>query len=146
MTAVTSLVIHLVGARNVEVEQAPAWTLLPARLPNITDLTLVMVGPELGGENLPTNFSLKANKAVVKLVLVKSDYLQYSRSRDYTEPSLVAALNCGFIFYKSWDSSLDSMVRKSTAPLIFTEYYLQVNYQPLISVTTFTFLFFRIVN
>ena len=88
----------------MEVEQAPAWTLLPARLPNLTSVTLVMVGPELGGDSLPTSFSLKANNAVVKFSLVKSDYLQYSRSKHYTEPDLVAALNCGFIFYNSWDS------------------------------------------
>ena len=44
----------------------------------------------------------------------------------YTEPDLVAALNCGFIFYNSWDSSLDPMLRRSGAPLVFTEYYLQV--------------------
>ena len=44
----------------------------------------------------------------------------------YTEPDLVAALNCGFIFYTSWDSSLDPMLRRSGAPLVFTEYYLQV--------------------
>ena len=44
----------------------------------------------------------------------------------YTEPDLVAALNCGFIFYTSWDSSLDPMLRRTGAPLVFTEYYLQV--------------------
>ena len=123
----SSLVIHLVGARNVEVEQAGAWSLLPARLPQLTSLTLVMVGPELGGDdNLPTAFSMRANNAVVSFSLVRSDYRQYSRSKRYQEPDLVAALNCGFIFYKSWDSSLDSMLRTSSAPLVFTEYYLQV--------------------
>ena len=116
------------GARNVEVEQAGAWTLLAARLSHLTRLTLVMVGPELAGDDhsLPTSFSLRANNAVVSFSLVRSDYKQYSRSKLYQEPDLVAALNCGFIFYKSWDSSLDSMLRTSSAPLVFTEYYLQV--------------------
>ena len=127
LSSISSLVIHLVGARNVEVEQAGAWSLLAARLPQLTSLTLVMVGPELGGDNsLPTSFTLRANNALVSFSLVKSDYKQYSRSKLYQEPDLVAALNCGFIFYKSWDSSLDSMLRKSSAPLVFTEYYLQV--------------------
>jgi len=86
-----------------------------------------MVGPELAGDDhsLPTSFSLRANNAVVSFSLVRSDYKQYSRSKLYQEPDLVAALNCGFIFYKSWDSSLDSMLRISSAPLVFTEYYLQ---------------------
>ena len=97
-----------------------------------------MVGPELGGDSLPTSFSLKANNAVVKFSLVKSDYLQYSRSKHYTEPDLVAALNCGFIFYKSWDSSLDSMLRRSSAPLVFTEYYLQVSMIQQIVISTYS--------
>ena len=127
LSSLSSLVVHLVGARNVEVEQAGAWSLLAARLPHITRLNLVMVGPELGGDtSLPASFTLKANNAVVSFSLVRSDYRQYSRSKLYQEPSLVAALNCGFIFYKSWDSSLDSMLRTSSAPLVFTEYYLQV--------------------
>jgi len=119
-----SLVIHLVGARQVEIEQAPAWTLFPARLPKLTSLTLVLVGPEVGGSDLPSTFSMKSNNAVVKFIVEKPcDYQKYSRSKNYLEPDLVAALNCGFIFYKSWNSSLDCMIRPSGAPLVFTEYY-----------------------
>ena len=85
-----------------------------------------MIGPELGGEDLPKQFSLKSGpKCVVKFILVKDDYRGYSKSKSFLEPDLVSALNCGFIFYKSWDSSLDPMLRKSGAPLVFTEYYLQ---------------------
>ena len=120
----TSLVIHLVGARQVEIEQAPAWTLFSARLPKLKTLTLVLVGPEVGGSDLPSNFTMQSNNAVVKFVVEKPcGYQQYAKSKTYLEPDLVAALNCGFIFYTSWDSSLDSMVRKSGAPLVFTEYY-----------------------
>jgi len=120
----TSLVIHLVGARQVEIEQAPAWTLFSSRLPKLKSLTLVLVGPEVGGSDLPSNFSMKSNNAVVKFIVEKPcGYQQYAKSKGYLEPDLVAALNCGFIFYTSWDSSLDSMVRKSGAPLVFTEYY-----------------------
>ena len=31
-------------------------------------------------------------------------YKEYTASANYIEPDLVAALNCGFIFYNSWDS------------------------------------------
>lgn len=120
----TSLVIHLVGARQVEIEQAPAWTLFSSRLQKLKSLTLVLVGPEVGGSDLPSNFSMKSNNAVVKFIVEKPcGYQQYAKSKGYLEPDLVAALNCGFIFYTSWDSSLDTMVRKSGAPLVFTEYY-----------------------
>ena len=85
-----------------------------------------MIGPELTGGDLPDVFHLKTETAVIKFILVKADYKKYANSKKYLEPDLVAALNCGFIFYKSWDSSLDSMVRKNGAPLVFTEYYQQV--------------------
>ena len=85
-----------------------------------------MIGPELGGDDLPSSFHYKTESgASIKYVLVKSDYRSYARSKQYLEPDLVSALNCGFIFYTSWDSSLDSMLRKSGAPLVFTEYYQQ---------------------
>ena len=40
---------------------------------------------------------------------------------------MVLVIFCHFNNYptQSWDSSLDSMVRPSRAPLVFTEYYLQ---------------------
>ena len=89
-------------------------------------LTLVMIGPELGLEELPQQFSLKSGpKCVVKFILVKDNYRGYSKSKTFLEPDLVSALNCGFIFYQSWDASLDPMLRGSGAPLVFTEYYLQ---------------------
>ncbi|XP_059086814.1 uncharacterized protein LOC131883372 [Tigriopus californicus] len=40
-------------------------------------------------------------------------------------PDAISALNCGFIFYQSWDASIPSMLRSPGVPLIFTEYYLQ---------------------
>ena len=86
-----------------------------------------MIGPEVISNELPsTKFTLKTDSGVeIKFILVKDDYKSYARSKQYLEPTLVAALNCGFIFYKSWDASLDFMVRKSGAPLVFTEYYLE---------------------
>ena len=121
-----NLVIHIVGARTAEVEDAPAWSLITAYLPTVKSLTLVMVGPELGGDDLPTSFNFKNySDTVIKFVMVKADYRSYAKSKQFKEPDLVAALNCGFIFYNSWDSSLDPMLRPSGAPLVFTEYYQQ---------------------
>ena len=107
-------------------------------------VTLVMVGPEIDGGSLPPVFSLECGGgASLGFQLVRGDYRAYTRQTkqvasstseqqlqqrrvQYTEPDLVAALNCGFIFYTSWDSSLDPMLRRTGAPLVFTEYYLQV--------------------
>ena len=86
-----------------------------------------MIGPEVTENDVPSSvFSMKTSHgAEIKFILVKDDYKSYARSKQYLEPTLVAALNCGFIFYKSWDASLDFMVRKTGAPLVFTEYYLE---------------------
>ena len=126
LTNKESLVIHIVGARTAEVDDAPAWSLITSYLPTLKSLTLVMIGPELGGDDLPSSFNFKTDsETAIKFVMVKADYRSYAKSKQFREPDLVAALNCGFIFYTSWDSSLDPMLRPSGAPLVFTEYYQQ---------------------
>jgi len=120
----SSLTLHVVGARRAEVEQAGAWAgLLAARLPSLRKVRLVLVGPEVEKKELPATFQLKIANLEAVFSLVQAGYKEFSNSKGYQEPDLIAALNCGFIFYKSWDSSLDCMVRSSGAPLVFTEYY-----------------------
>ena len=41
------LTIHLVGARSAEVRDVTIWEILPLRLPNLINLTVVFIGPEL---------------------------------------------------------------------------------------------------
>ena len=58
-----------------------------------------------------TYHAFAADKAVKKAGLAK--------------PDVVTALNCGFIFYKTWDASVPAMLKWAGVPLVFTEYYLQ---------------------
>ena len=120
-----------------------------------------MVGPEIDGGSLPPVFSLECGGgASLGFQLVRGDYRAYTRQTkqvasstseqqlqqrrvQYTEPDLVAALNCGFIFYTSWDSSLDPMLRRTGAPLVFTEYYLQVRPVATIWINDTRFMLFH---
>ena len=45
--------------------------------------------------------------------------------RKLPKPDCVSALNCGFIFYRSWDASIPYMLKWPGVPLVFSEYYMQ---------------------
>ena len=66
---------------------------------------------------------------------VRSEYKSYASSKGYLIPDCVAALNCGFVFYKSWDASIPAMLKNKGVPLVFTEYYLEDCRSVLISRT-----------
>eukprot|EP00094_Tigriopus_californicus_P009383 TCALIF_09048-PA protein Name:"Protein of unknown function" AED:0.16 eAED:0.32 QI:0/0.57/0.37/1/0.85/0.75/8/0/553 len=105
----TSLTLHVVGARSAESSEVMRWEILAAHLPLLQNLTIVLIGPELRDDSTYHDFvnSKAAKKAKVAW------------------PDAISALNCGFIFYQSWDASIPSMLRSPGVPLIFTEYYLQ---------------------
>ena len=48
---------------------------------------------------------------------------QNSSDMSCIRPDVVATLNCGFIFYSSWDKSIPSLLKYPEVPLVFTEYY-----------------------
>ena len=52
-------------------------------------------------------------------------YQDYSKTPKYSAPDIIAALDCGFKFYPSWDPCIPSLVDQSGAPLVFTEFTLQ---------------------
>jgi len=54
----------------------------------------------------------------VRYVFKAGEY--HKVARKIGKADLVVALNCGFIFYRSWDESIPPMLK---APLAFTEYY-----------------------
>ena len=48
----------------------------------------------------------------------------YIKSPSFVQPDVVAALDCGFKFYPSWDASIPSLLPESGAPCVFTEFTL----------------------
>jgi len=51
-------------------------------------------------------------------------YQNYVNSPSFVKPDVVAALDCGFKFYPSWDASIPSLLPESGAPCVFTEFTL----------------------
>jgi len=115
----TTIEIHLVGARRLELASLAAWLTLPH-----AKIRLVMVGPECP-DHVPTPSSPPGAPELELVFIPPCTYDKFALSPDYTEPDLVCAFNCGFILYNSWAASLPHMIRSSGAPLLFTEYYLQ---------------------
>ena len=52
-------------------------------------------------------------------------YQDYHKTSTYNKPDIIAALDCGFKFYPSWDPAIPSLVDPAGAPLVFTEFTLQ---------------------
>ena len=60
---------------------------------------------------------------IFRYTFVHNTYDGYMLGAGASKPDLVAAFNCGFIFYQSWDSSIPPMIKYPDVPLVFTEYY-----------------------
>ena len=45
--------------------------------------------------------------------------------KDLVQPDFIAILNCGFIFYDSWNKSIPYLFKFPNTPVIFTEYQRQ---------------------
>ena len=75
--------------------------------------------------------ALKPDMEDIRYLFVQDTYDGYSKSTNtkkpyncgFIRPDIVAVLNCGFIFYSSWDISIPHLLEYPEVPLIFTEYY-----------------------
>ena len=61
--SVSSLTIHLVGARVAEIRHLVGWEIIALRLPNLETLNLVFIGDEVVTGTFPPTFSYRSNEA-----------------------------------------------------------------------------------
>ena len=127
------LTVHLVGARTAEVRHLVGWEILALRLPRLTRLNIVFIGDEVISGAFPPTFTFKSAEAQKE----KPDlevryrfeppqlYQDYCASPAFCAPDIVAALDCGFKFYPSWDPCIPAMLARPGPPLVFTEFTLQ---------------------
>ena len=72
---------------------------------------------------------LKPDIDDIRYVFIQDTYDGYveknskTSNNKFIKPDAVAVLNCGFIFYSSWDKSIPYLLKYPEVPLIFTEYY-----------------------
>merc|ERR1712012_1386894 len=127
------LTIHLVGARTAEIRHLVGWEIIALRLPNLKKMNIVFIGDEVITGAFPPTFTYKsavAQKDKPELEVMYTFeppmlYQEYCKSAKYSEPDIIAALDCGFKFYPSWDPCIPSLVAKAGVPLVFTEFTLQ---------------------
>jgi hypothetical protein len=57
-------------------------------------------------------------ETTVRYLFVETDYHLFMTSHNGNagRPDIVAALNCGFVFYNEWNASLADMVKKDFYP------------------------------
>ena len=67
----------------------------------------------------------------IRYVFVKDTYDSFlekheqgnSTYNEFISPDLITILNCGFIFYDSWNASIPHLFKFPNIPVIFTEYH-----------------------
>jgi len=127
-----SLTIHLVGARLAEMRHLVGWEIIALRLPKLKNLHIIFIGDEVMTGSFPPTFTYKSCEAQkerpdleVRYTLEPPKlYQNYTKSPSFVAPDVVAALDCGFKFYPTWDASIPSMVPASGVPCVFTEFTL----------------------
>jgi len=131
--AADSLTIHLVGARVAEIRHLVGWEMIALRLPRLQQLHIVFIGDEVVAGDFPSTFSYKSNEAqkerpelVVRYTFEPPQlYQEYVAGPAYSQPDIVAALDCGFKFYPSWDPCIPHLLPGEGVPCVFTEFTLQ---------------------
>ncbi|XP_023331908.1 uncharacterized protein LOC111704027 [Eurytemora carolleeae] len=131
--SVSSLTIHLVGARVAEIRHLVGWEIIALRLPNLETLNLVFIGDEVVTGTFPPTFSYRSNEAqkdrpnlMVNYSFAPPQlYQDYVKTPGYVQPDIVAALDCGFKFYPSWDPCIPHLLPAPGVPCVFTEFTLQ---------------------
>jgi len=127
------LTIHLVGARTAEIRHLVGWEIIALRLPNLKKLHVVFIGDEVISGSFPPTFTFKSNEAQKEKPELQVKYTfepptlyqDYNKSPNYTKPDIIAALDCGFKFYPSWDPCIPQLVNETGTPCVFTEFTLQ---------------------
>jgi len=128
-----SLTIHLVGARTAELRHLVGWEIVGLRLPKLQKLHIIFIGDEVVCGTFPPTFTFKSPQGQkdrpeleVKYTFEPPKlYEDYVTSSSYTKPNIVAALDCGFKFYPSWDKSIPNLLPEDGTPCVFTEFTLQ---------------------
>merc|ERR1712038_1836522 len=122
----------LPGYQESEMRHLVGWEIIALRLPNIKSLHIVFIGDEVATGSFPPTFTYKSCEAQKERPDLEVRYTfqppmlyqNYVNSPSFVQPDVVAALDCGFKFYPSWDASIPSLVPESGAPCVFTEFTL----------------------
>ncbi|XP_051173192.1 uncharacterized protein LOC127289354 [Leptopilina boulardi] len=120
LNAKKSLVIHLIGA-NIEEQLIYDWEMILHYLPEISELNLIFIGPEIMSETKKKNVCKQCNKNKRKLLIEpkKILYDKYISDVTFKKPDIIACFNAGFHLFSDWNSTIP-IFNKAQCPLLIT--------------------------
>ncbi|GLG95730.1 Uncharacterized protein GBIM_02646 [Gryllus bimaculatus] len=124
------LIVHIVGASNLECGVAKVWNIIPHWLNKVHKLHIVFIGPNVVHQE--NTFSScytngKENKIKMELEFHKTLYHNYIQSEGHTHPQIIVAFNCGLHEYEgsgndTWKSTLPCFFKLPDLHIIITSY------------------------
>ncbi|XP_033208136.1 putative protein MSS51 homolog, mitochondrial isoform X3 [Belonocnema kinseyi] len=104
--------IHVIGASKREENSAIEWEILFHWLPQLMNLKVALVGPELSNRPLKTeNKSNLCDKCAfrgktVEVEIHSTLYESYCKGKYFVQPDIIIGFNLGIIAYRSWKNSI----------------------------------------
>lgn len=126
LTVKNELVIHIVGAETeFDFFNRDACTVLLKWLPEIVNIILYFIGPELNHDRKAKVYEWKDCIRTVRKEFINSYY--HNLSDEIAYPSMIVSFNCGFTEFAlsdrdTWPESINCMMTFTDIPIVFTSY------------------------
>ncbi|EFN89206.1 hypothetical protein EAI_07709, partial [Harpegnathos saltator] len=114
-------VIHIMAANYIDKKYLPAWEFILHLYPVISDLRIVLIGPELDVEKENINTCSACNIKYLKLSFETHSmlYHQYVNSQWYKQPNLIVAFQADLSIWGSLSESIFKL-REQNCPFLLT--------------------------
>ncbi|XP_032668997.1 uncharacterized protein LOC116843074 isoform X2 [Odontomachus brunneus] len=114
------VVIHIIAANSVDRHGLPAWEVLLHLIPEMRELRIIMIGPELRTENYGHNICNDCQNKGKKMkfypiCMLYHDYIQTSKSHQI--PDLIVGFEAKLDKTQTWSESI-KVIRNCLCPLI----------------------------
>lgn len=124
------LSIEIIGAGSFELQYFEKWEQLLHWLPQIENLVLTFVGPDVGGETCNLKLCQSCLSRNVDIKINCSDELYHNFINVHSRPDLIVAFNAGFTeniqskIKDTWKESIPEMLKRN-CPVLVTSYTLK---------------------
>lgn len=132
-TVKDKLVVHIVGCQAEEVSNLTAWEIVLHIYPQIKDLKIFFIGPEISEPFMESETYKIVQMAdmcdscrkILKCEIIKDLYHDFAKSSEYREPDVVCAFHPKFHHHETirsspWSQTLPLLLKDS--PLIMTAF------------------------
>ena len=120
----STMVVHVIGA-SVEEIIISNWEIILHWLPKLSQLKLVLIGPNILPGFVQTFHVCKLCENNKKSLVVEVEimlYEEYFKKPNFMKPDMIAAFNAGIYAYQSWDKAM-KVVAVLQCPFVITAYH-----------------------